>query len=189
MQIVWDFSELRIGYTREEFRHYVEKYAVWKELGDLLICNPAATPSGLGRPDPAQNFRAYFENVPKDQHAHNGSKGWVTHSLSVAAGFRLRWSLAPRVLKIEPGQWNEAAPLPDTKDADFLFWCSRANWDGSLNGGNLQVTAPDQKPQEFTYGGGRRAVLSCGLPHVLTPINPAATRPYYCLYGQLQEDE
>ena len=184
MQTLWDFSTFAIGYTPDYFLTYFNKIAKWESLGDLQVCDPTKRSDG-GQRDPSDRLREYFSNNVSKAHSNHG---YVTKALAEAAGFKLRWSLNPRCLKIEPGQWKESAPLPETNPDDFLFWYCPTVWSGRKNsGGNLLVTPEGEKGQEFKYSAGGRAVLVHNMPHLLLKINKKATAPYYCLYGQLRE--
>ncbi len=184
MKQLWDFDCFATGYSQEYYQIYFNKYAKWEKLGDLMVCDPSQRADGC-RLDESNRLREYFSD---DIGKLNGSRGYITRALSEAAGFRLRWSLGPRCLKIEPGLWTEPAPLPETNPDDLLFWFCPTLWGGSKNkGGNLLVTPEGEKGQEFKYRGGMRAVLVHNMPHLLLEINKKAAAPYYCLYGQLQE--
>lgn len=185
MQTLWNFDTFEVGHTPEYFQNCFDRITKWESLGDLQVCDPSQEAAIGDGYDLSRRFKEYFsDDVTK---LHN-TKGYVTGILSEAAGYRLRWSLRPRCLKIEPGLWIEPAPLPDTNPDDFLFWYCPTPWGGRKNkGGNLLVTPEGEKGQEFAYRGGQRAVLVHNMPHLLLGINKKASAPYYCLYGQLQE--
>jgi hypothetical protein len=188
VQTIWEFDSFTTGYAVNYYQYYFDKLAKWKKLGDLLACDPTKKVDCTATQceyDVSNRLTEYFSNEPGKLH---DNKGWITRRLSEAAGFRLRWSLAPRCLKIEPGQWTKPAPLPETNPNDLLFWYCPTLWGSKKNtGGNLLVTPEGEKGQEFMYRGGLRAVLTHNMPHVLSAINKKAAEPYYCLYGQLQE--
>ncbi len=188
MQTLWDFKSFTVGHTRDSFKVYFEKIAQWESLGDLQVCDPAKQYRGTNSGVLGQLKEFFSDDIGKV----HGTKGCVTRVLSEAAGFQLRWSMKLRCLKIEPGQWNEPAPLPETDPNDFFFWYCPTLWGmwGKNVGGDLLVTPAGEEGQEFKYrvgGGGGRAVLVHNMPHLLLGINEKATEPYYCLYGQLQE--
>lgn len=189
MQTLWNFDNFTIGHTSEYFQVHFER-AKWESLGDLQICDPKEflTADEYGC---SGRLKDYFSN---DVGMLHNNKGFATRILSEAAGFRLRWSLEVRCLKIEPGQWNEPAPLPKTNPSDFLFWYCPIGQIGCLgsfsrkNSGGLLVTPEGEKGQKFKYKGSR-AVLIHNMPHLLLEIDKKASEPYYCFYGQLQEAE
>ena len=188
MQTIWDFDSFTSGYSQDYYQVFFDKLAEWEKLGDVLVCDPTKPVADRPRHreyDLSNRLKEYFsEEVGK----LNDTKGHITRALNEAAGFRLRWTLRPRCLKIEPGKWTESAPLPETNPDDFLFWYCPTLWGGSKNkGGNLLVKPDGEKGQEFAYRGGLRAVMVHNMPHTLLKINKKAIAPYYCLYGQLQE--
>ncbi len=185
MKQLWNFDSFATGYSQDYYQHYFNKLAKWEKLGSLLVCDPAQPTDGREY-DVSVRLREYLSDDVEKLH---DNKGYITRALSEAAGFRLRWSLKPRCLKIEPGLWTEPAPLPETNPDDLLFWYCPTIWGKKRKdtGGNLLVTPEGEKGQEFKYKGGCRAVLVHNMPHLLLGIDKKAASPYYCLYGQLQE--
>jgi len=189
MQTLWDFEQFPMGYGADYFQEYLQRFANWCKLPDLelSVCNPATPSPSAGCYDLSGRLIEYFKDgsgVP------GATEGYVTNTLAEAAGYKLTWTMKPRVLRVEPGQWLTAAPLPETNPADFLFWYCPTIWGSQKNtGGNLTVTPTEGEGQEFTYRGGLRGVMVHGMPHLLQAINEKATSPYYCLYGQLREAE
>jgi hypothetical protein len=185
VQQIWDFDSFATGYSQDYYQYYFDKLAKWEKLGDLMVCDPTQRTDGREY-DVSNRLREYLSDDDGKLHSNTG---YITRMLSEAAGFRLRWSLRPRCLKIEPGLWPESAPLPDTNPNDLLFWYCPTIWGKKKKdtGGSLLVTPDGEKEQEFKYKSGLRAVMVHNMPHLLLGIDQKAASPYYCLYGQLQE--
>jgi hypothetical protein len=190
VQTLWDFASFSIGYQTDYFQRYFEKMANWQKLGELLACDPTVRTKG-GDYDISRSFQNYFKDGNGRPSRGGDGVAYITNILADSVGFRLRWTLPVRCLKIEPGKWLKAAPLPETNPEDFLFWYCPVRWPllPHDKGGDLEVTPAGQEAQIFAYRGGTRAVLVHNMPHVLLPIDPEAKKPYYCLYGQLQAFE
>ncbi len=185
IQALWDFDGLSMGFENDSYRQYFSKMAAWKPLGEVEMCDPSQFVDKRNPADLALRYELYFRNGPKKPGGTD--TGYTTAMMSEAAGFALEWTLKPRFLKINPGKWNEPAPLPETKTGEFIFWyCPMPGGFPPERGGSLQITLPEGKVRDFPYQA-HRAVLSQGLPHVLLPINNEFRTPYYCLYGQLSE--
>ncbi len=198
MQTLWQHTSFPIGYSIEHFRNYFTGIADWQstDMKGVSICDPTTRSKKKeksGGHDLADKFSTYFQDLDYETHKTlSGAPGYVTSTLSDDAGYRLKWTLRPRLLKIEPGGWTKAQPLPDTSQEDFLFWYCPvphrrgiAKELGSKDGG-LQVIPAEGKPTTYEYVYAGQAVLAYNLPHLLQPINPKVKTPYYCLYGQLQ---
>lgn len=187
----WDFESFTVGYPADSFERYAQKFAKWQKVGDLVYAEVSKMIGSPGNSeDLAQRFQHYFKPSAEQAVGYQSDQaGYVTTMMADAAGYRLEFSMMPRLLKIEPGQWVEAAPLPETNPDQFLFWYCPTFWNdaGVNSGGDLVVNRGKEGLQTFKYSGQRRAVLVQDMPHVLTEINPKAKKPYYCLYGQLVE--
>jgi len=188
VQRLWDFENFSVGYPPDYFQLYFDKYAQWEKLGDFQVCDPTVKLTARTDYDISKRLIDYLKDgdgVP------GNTKGYVSNNLAEAAGYKLKWTLPARILKLEPEQWVEDAPLPGTNPDDFLFWYCTTYWDTDLDntGCSLEVNPMDGAPQTFKHRAGYRCVMTHGIPHVLTAMGPRANKPYYCFYGQLQAAE
>jgi hypothetical protein len=188
VQRLWDLENFSVGYPPDYFQFYFDKLAQWEKLGDFQVCDPTAKLAKRSDYDVSRRLIDYLMDGTGIQ---GETKGFISNNLAAMAGYRLKWTLPARILKIEPEQWLEDAPLPGTNPDDFLFWYCPTYWDvdEENTGCSLEVNPMDGAPQTFRHRAGYRAVMTHGIPHVLTAMGPRANKPYYCLYGQLQAAE
>jgi hypothetical protein len=186
MQTLWNHAAFSgIGFGPDHLVTYLTNLANWQKTGDVHFCDPRVPLKKKSQHDVAGHLKDYFANRTGDPRS---SCGYITNMLEEAAGFRLRWAMGPYFLKIKPGKWAQDAPLPETGPNHFLFWYCCSQWAGT--GGNLRLSPQDSDPVEIPYRGGQQAAMSYRMPHVLTAVAHTGEQaePYYCLYGQLQED-